>query len=115
MSEDQIRISIDRLTRFKSPQIKYPRVFEEIIVNHLISPSFKKTDLEKLNPETLKNIVEEIINLSLLKLGYKIDDDYLINQRIYDYENKIFNISDEINILIKNKIHYKSILNFLNY
>jgi hypothetical protein len=115
MSKEEIIISIDRLTRFKFPEIKYLRVFKDILSTHLISPSIKKNEIEKLDFEKLKSIVELIINSSLEKLGFTLDSDFSINQKLYDYENSLFNITDNINILLKNKIHYKSVINLLEY
>lgn len=115
MTSEELIISIDRLTRFKNPEIKYFRVFKDIISNHLTFPILKKNDIEKLNLEKLTKIVEQIVNTSLEYLGLTIENDYVLNQKIYDYENKIFKISDETNILIKNKINYKAVIELLNY
>ena len=46
MNREQIIIAVDRLTRFKPTVDKYLRVFRETILNNLITPSFKKKDLE---------------------------------------------------------------------
>ncbi len=42
LTKEQIIISIDRLTRFKNTEVKYFRVFSDILINNLISPKFKK-------------------------------------------------------------------------
>ena len=114
MSKSEIIISADRLTRFKEPKEKYFRVFKDIITGHLLFPSIKKHDIEYLDINLLKSYVELIINSSLENLGFKTDDDFSINQKIYDFENSVFKISDDINFLIKNKIHYKSIINLFD-
>ena len=46
LSEKQIIISIDRLTRFKPTEEKYLRVFKDIIVSNLIEPKIKKAELD---------------------------------------------------------------------
>ncbi len=114
LTKDQIIISFDRLTRFKNPQTKYLRVFCDILTSNLIEPKYKKTDLENLNYEELKNLAEYVINFSLAALGYDLTDDYLINQRLYDYEKSTFNINSETEKLLKNKINYKAGLDFIN-
>ena len=86
LTKEQIIISIDRLTRFKNTEVKYFRVFSDILINNLISPKFKKSDLEKMDYEELKSWAEYIINYSLESLAGNLEDDYLINQRLYDYE-----------------------------
>ena len=49
MTREQIIIAIDRLTRFKPTIDKYLRVFKETILNNLITPNFKKKDLEEMS------------------------------------------------------------------
>ena len=60
LTEKQIIISIDRLTRFKPTEEKYLRVFKDIIVSNLIEPKFKKTDLEYLEYSHIRDIATEI-------------------------------------------------------
>lgn len=114
LTKDQILISIDRLTRFKNTEVKYFRVFSDILINNLISPKFKKSDLEKMDYEDLKLWAEYIINYSLENLVEKLDDDYLINQRLLDYEKSIFKIDENVEKLLKNKINYKACLSFID-
>lgn len=114
LTKDQILISIDRLTRFKNTEVKYFRVFSDILINNLISPKFKKSDLEKMDYEDLKLWAEYIINYSLENLVEKLDDDYLINQRLWDYEKSIFKIDENVEKLLKNKINYKACLSFID-
>lgn len=114
LTKEQILISIDRLTRFKNPEDKYLRVFFDIITGNLINPKLKKSDLEKTNYRQIKDFAEYIINYSLENLGFTLTDDYLINQRLYDYEKSIFNLSKETEELLKNKINYKAALNLID-
>lgn len=65
MTKEQILISIDRLTRFKNTEVKYLRVFRDILTNNLIIPKFKKTELEEMDFEEIKNWAEFVINYSL--------------------------------------------------
>ncbi len=108
LTTEQLIISIDRLTRFKEPEIKYLRVFKDVILNNLIEPKFKKSDLDEMDYEEIKNLAEKIINYSLPK-----SNDFTINQKLYDYENSIFNITEKANRLLKNKINYKEIIKLL--
>lgn len=109
LTTQQIIISTDRLTRFKEPEIKYLRVFKEIILNNLIEPKFKKSELDEMDYEQIKNFAEEIINASLPNSN----NDLLINQKLYDYENSVFKINENTRKLLKNKINYREILNLL--
>ncbi len=108
LTKEQLIISIDRLTRFKEPEIKYLRVFKDIILNNLIEPKFKKSELDNMDYEEIKNIAEQIINYSLPE-----NKDLDINQQLYNYENSVFKIDKKTNILLKNKINYKEILKLL--
>lgn len=114
LTKNQLTISIDRLTRFKNTEIKYLRVYKELISNYLILPKIKKQDLNKLDYEILRNLAEKIINYSIEQLGIKSNGDYIINQRLFNYENNLFNLSDDVKSLVKNKINYKGFLELIN-
>ena len=111
---DQLKISIDRLTRFKNTETKYLRVFKDILTNNLIAPKFKKSELDELDYSILRELAEKIINFSLETLNIKPDGDLLINQRLYDYEKSDFVISPETEQLLKNRINYKGFLTLLS-
>ena len=109
LTKDQLIISADRLTRFKETETKYLRVFKDIILNNLIDPKFKKADLDEMDYEELKNFAQEIINFSI---DEKFED-ALINQRLMEYENSIFKLSQNTQKLLKNKINYRAIIKIL--
>jgi hypothetical protein len=111
---NQLIISIDRLTRFKNPQVKYARVFFDILTNNLISPKFKKSDLEKMDNETLTSWAEYIINSSLEKFGKFSDNDFSINKKIMDYEKSVFKVSATTKQFLDNKINYKGFVELLD-
>lgn len=54
LTEEQLIISIDRLTRFKDTETKYLRVFKDIITNNLIEPKYKKSELDDWIMKQLK-------------------------------------------------------------
>lgn len=114
LTKEQLTISIDRLTRFKNPEVKYLRVFGELITNNLIQPKYKKSDIEKMDSEEVKNLAELIINYSLENLGLPKDEDYIINQRLYDYEKSVYIISENIEKFLKNKINYKAFMTLID-
>ena len=109
LTKEQLTISIDRLTRFKDPEIKYLRVFKDIITNNLIEPKIKKQELDNMDYDELKRIAETIINSSF----NENNNDFFINQKLYDYENSLFNINENTKKLLKNKINYKKIIEIL--
>lgn len=110
LTKEQIIISIDRLTRFKEPELKYLRVFKDIISSNLIEPKFKKTDLENLDYSEILNYAQKIINSSL---DAKNKTDFSINEKLYEYENSVFKIDNNVNKLLKNKINYVDIIDLL--
>lgn len=114
LTKEQLTISIDRLARFKNPEVKYLRVFGELITNNLIQPKYKKSDIEKMDSEEVKALAELIINLSLENFGLKKDDDYVINQRLYNYEKSVFALNENIENLLKNKINYKAFVTLID-
>lgn len=114
LTKEQLTISIDRLTRFKNPEVKYLRVFGELITNNLIQPKYKKSDIEKMDSEEVKKLAELILNYSLENLGLPKDEDYIINQRLYDYEKSVYIISENIEKFLKNKINYKAFVTLID-
>lgn len=109
LTKEQLIISVDRLTRFKDTEKKYLRVYKDIIINNLIEPKLKKQELDNMDYRELAELAESIINSSLPEKN----DDLLINQRLYDYENSVFRLNENTQNLLKNKINYKSIIDIL--
>ncbi len=114
LSEQQIIISLDRLTRFKSTEDKYLRVFKEIIATNLISPKYKKKELDLLDYGELTRLAEKIINFSLCRLGFLPQQHLVINQKLLEYEKSVFNFDKNVEKLLKNKIDYEAALEIFN-
>lgn len=108
LTKEQILISIDRLTRFKHPEEKYLRVFKDVLTYNLIEPKFKKNQLDKMEYFELVNYAQEIINFSLLKLGFEFSSDFTINQKILKNELDTFVVDEKTKVLLDNKIDYQS-------
>ena len=110
LTKEQIIISLDRITRFKSTKEKYTRVFFDIILSNLIEPKYKKTELEKLDVRIITNYIEEIFNNSL---DNTIPFTNIINKKLKDYENTVFYNDESTQILLDNKINYDAALFFI--
>ena len=110
LTNEQLIISIDRLTRFKDPEIKYLRVFKELILSNLIEPKFKKSELDEMNYEKIRDFAQQIINYSLTE-NTIIDTSF--NKKLFDYENSIFHLSENTKKLLNNNINYAEILKLL--
>lgn len=114
LSEQQIIISLDRLTRFKSTEDKYLRVFKDIIASNLIHPKYRKKELDLLDYAELTRLAEEIINFSLSVIASRSDipagQHSVINQKLLEYEKSVFNFDKNVEKLLKNKIDYDAAL-----
>lgn len=113
LTKEQIIISTDRLTRFKNPQIKYFRVFSEIILHNLISPKFNKSELEKMPFSDLKKYAQEVFNYSVNQIFGTNSSDFSLNKKLYEYESSVFNIDTDTQILLNNQIDYLTALRLL--
>jgi len=111
LNKDQIIISADRLTRFKDPEIKYLRVFKDIILNNLLEPKFKKSELDRLDQEDIKYYAQYIINCSVEQY-VKIKANINTNKKLAQYESQVFKC-DNIKSLIDNEINYSAIIEIL--
>ena len=110
LTENQIIISIDRLTRFKPTEEKYLRVFKDILVSNLIEPKFKKQDLEHLDYRTIRDLAVEIFNKSLKEDN---TNDLSLNMKLKAYENSTFVNDKNVDILLDNSLDYVSALKLL--
>jgi len=105
---------VDRLTRFKETEIKYLRVFYDILTSNLVAPKFKRVELENFDYAELTSMATEIINYSLDNLGLNIQSSGMINKKILEYENSVFNIDENTQILVNNKINYDAFIHLLS-
>lgn len=105
MTNDQILLAIDRLTRFKFTEDKYLRVFKDVITSNLLYPKFKKQDLDELSYSDITRLASCIFN-------YTLGDpaSLLINQRLAEYEKSLFYIDNNIEVLLNNTINYEAAL-----
>ena len=114
LTESQIIISLDRLTRFKPTEDKYTRVFKDIITSNLIYPKYKKSELSLMDYNMLVQLAELIFKLSLENFNTKPSADYSINKKLLEYEKSIFKFDENVEKLLNNKIDYSSMLKILD-
>lgn len=106
LTEEQIIISIDRLTRFKYPEVKYLRVFKDIISSNLIAPKYKKSELDEMDYSKIRDLAQEIINYSLECQNLKVENDLSVNKILKEYEKRVFQIDTNTLSLLDNNINY---------
>lgn len=109
LTNDQIIISLDRLTRFKNTREKYLRVFIDILINNLIEPKIKKNDICNMDFSLISKYISEIFNGSLEKSS----NDITINNILLNYENTVFNNDEATQYLLNNTIDYISAIELL--
>lgn len=114
LTKQQIIISLDRLTRFKYTEDKYLRVFKDIISSNLIYPKYKKKELDLMNYDNLKKIVEDVFNYSFKQLNIDLSDDFKINKKLLDYEKSVFKFDKNVEKLLQNRINYKAAIELLS-
>lgn len=110
MTIEELTLAVDRLTRFKFPEIKYNRVFREIIAKYQISPKIGFKEYEKLLEEEICEKVERIFNVSVENIsGGKVFECNLY-KFIYELDNSVFEINEQTKKLMQAKIPYEAIL-----
>ena len=115
LTQEQLRISFDRITRFKFTKDKYFRVFSDIILSNLIEPAYKKSELTQMNTKELTNLAEIIINNSLEELyPNNSKHDLTINNLIKEYENSIFINDSETQEYLNNTLNYTLAINLID-
>ena len=75
LTYDELLINLDRLSRFKLPEISYKRVFFDIILKCSITPKFTKNELEQFDSKLLSSLVKIIWNTSIENIYGKCDYD----------------------------------------
>lgn len=113
LTKDQILISLDRLTRFKYTEEKYLRVFKDIILSNMINPRFKRHELDVMDYSELTKLAEYVINSSL-GVDCKSGVDFSINNELKEYENYLFNLDNDVQKLLDNKINYAAALKLID-
>ena len=110
LSIPEMVLALDRISRFKYPENKLKRVYTETVCSHLLSPAFKKSDIEKFDNKSLSRYFTEIWNYSVENNFGTIDDDFSLNKNYIEQEKKCYVISNEILDLMPQKADFKTLL-----
>lgn len=89
-------------------------MFKEIILSNLIEPKFKKKDLDIFDYNSLKLYAQEILNASISECCGNFENNLLLNKKLYEYENRVFNLSAQTNLLLENNINYGAFVSLIN-
>lgn len=114
VKQNNLLLSLDRLTRFKYPKIKYYRVFSELLCRYLIEPKLSKQMIESLDINLLKKLVEKIWNESVKKYLPGSTTDYYLNNLLKEELFATYNLSDEIKSLIDINLNIDGVLDLID-
>lgn len=113
ISKNDLILSLDRLTRFKYPDFKYYRVFNDILSKYLLQPKLNKAKLERLDIDTYRKYVEKIWNESVKHHCKNVSGTTIINELIKEEEFSSFNLSEETKSLISANLNYDDVLSLI--
>ncbi len=113
ISQENLILSLDRLTRFKYPETKYYRVFTDILCKYLLYPKLSKKEILELEPQVLKSFIEVVWNDSVKQYvpDAAVDDKFnaLLKQEVYD----TYNISDNVKTLVEADLNINAVLSIM--
>lgn len=110
MSIEEMLLAVDRLTRFKNPEIKYNRVFKEVMSKFLIQPKISFKAYDTLPPERIKTYVETVFEISIKEFisNYTFDD--YLSEKIGLLQKALYETDEKTEILTSVHIPYEKII-----
>ena len=113
VSPADLVLGLDRLTRFKYPEFKYYRVFNDILSKYLVLPRLSKQQLLSLDTDIYKCLIETVWNGSVKNYTGSEPESFFVNEVLKEEEFASYNLSDELKLLIDNKLNYDGVLNLI--
>ena len=110
ISQENLVLSLDRLTRFKSPEIKYYRVFTDILCKYLLYPKFSKNEIQQLDATLIKEYIETIWNTSVAKFEPEENINHKLNNLLVKEICNTYKITPKLNELININININGVL-----
>ena len=108
---DEILISLDRLTRFKHPDLSYPRVFRDIIHKTSLSAHISDKNLDELSPEEISKYISKVWKESIKKYSENSELDDLSDKILKKIPLFCFEVKSEYTkALMKTKLFCAEIL-----
>lgn len=115
ISQDNLILALDRLTRFKYPEVKYYRVFSELLCKYLVEPKLSKQQIYDLEVAVLKPIIEIIWNESVHKLVPDVPMDSCFNKVLQDELCNTYLLSENIKNFIVLNININGLLSLIEH
>lgn len=113
LSFQELLLALDRLTRFKFPEISFYRVFSDVLCKHLLEPKLTKSQIFDLDTDNLKSIFEIIWNTSVKNLCNSVCNNTSLNELLKNELMITYNLSDELKNLTDINIDIVSILDLI--
>lgn len=108
---DEIIISLDRLTRFKHPDLSYPRVFRDIIHKTSLSAHISDKNIDEIPPDEINKYISKVWKDSVKKYSQNSELDDLSDRIIKKIPCFCFKVSSEYTKeLMKTKLFCAEIL-----
>ena len=86
LSFQELLLALDRLTRFKFPEISFYRVFSDVLCKHLLEPKLTKSQIFDLDIDNLKSFFEIIWNSSVKNLCNSVCNNTSLNELLKSSE-----------------------------
>ena len=109
-SPEDLILALDRLTRFKYPEIKYYRVFSELLCKYFKEPRLSKNQIKDMDTAVLKRLVEIFWNESVSKYTPAVKSDKQLNELLLKELYDTYNLSQEVKILTDINININGVL-----
>ncbi len=114
VSSKDLILSLDRLSRFKFPEVQFYRVFSDLLCRYLLFPKLTKEEIRTLDIDILKSIVEKIWNVSAARLAPGVEADLKYNIALYNELNEIYNLNADIKNLCNINLNLNAVITLLN-
>ena len=109
-SPEDLILALDRLTRFKYPEIKYYRVFSELLCKYFKEPRLSKNQIKDMDTAVLKRLAEIFWNESVSKYTPAVKSDKQLNELLLKEIYDTYNLSQEVKILTDINININGVL-----
>ncbi len=113
VTEKDLILALDRLTRFKHPEIKYYRVFSELLSKYILEPKLTKNCIKDLDVEVLKKLIEKIWNESVKLLAPDVKSDKAFNRALIDEIHCVYKLSDSMKSFVDLDININGVLSLV--
>lgn len=113
VSPEDLILSLDRLTRFKYPEIKYYRVFSDLLCKYMREPALSKNQIKELDIDILKQLIEKLWNESTALHSPDIKQDKNLNKVLLQEVYNTYKLNEEIKNLVDVDININGVLNLI--